>query len=244
MCLSRFLCWCPHVDTRGGVSIPLIRDFWVSIPEDAVAERVGYPSMDMVTGPAVDSIREMVFLAQTSGSPGILFAEHEFRLSGVEVQLDNGFVFSGEYLTENLENADLVVLVVMSIGAELQRQIESMSAEDPFNGFVLDAVAAYMTEAMSEMVWDGFARRYAEDGRSITSFLSPGTKDFSLQQQIVLFDILRPDRIGVQLSDSQLMWPAKSLSGIIGVGQRLLGAESAHDCSIGEQADGHLRGRK
>lgn len=228
----------------GVIKIPLVRDFWVDIPEDAVAERVGYPNMEMVTGPAAESIREMIVLAQTTGNPGILFEEHEFVLSGSGIQLDNGSVFSGKYLTAHLADADLLILVVMSIGSELQQKIESLSAEDPFNGYVLDAVASFMTETVSDMVWEGFARRYAEDGRHITSFLSPGTKDFTLQQQRVLFDILKPGRIGVQLSDSHLMWPAKSLSGIIGVGQRVVGAESAHDCSVCDRTDCFLRGRE
>jgi cobalamin-dependent methionine synthase I len=58
-------------------------------------------------------------------------------------------------------------------------------------------------------------------GLTISDRYSPGYCDWSVGEQQLLFTLMPKDFCGVSLSDSSLMKPIKSVSGIIGIGKEL-----------------------
>jgi hypothetical protein len=53
-------------------------------------------------------------------------------------------------------------------------------------------------------------------------YFEPGSGDWDIQQQKKIFNILKPEKIGVRLSPSFMMYPAKSLSWMRGSGHNLI----------------------
>lgn len=58
------------------------------------------------------------------------------------------------------------------------------------------------------------------DTSAATMLFSPGYCGWHVSGQKRLFESLRPDEIGIELSESFLMQPLKSVSGVIVVGPR------------------------
>lgn len=59
-----------------------------------------------------------------------------------------------------------------------------------------------------------------EKGLYCTSVWNPGQHGFAIQAQKEAFAVLRPEEIHLKLSESMLMIPAKSVSGVFGINKQ------------------------
>jgi cobalamin-dependent methionine synthase I len=83
---------------------------------------------------------------------------------------------------------------------------------------VLDAIGSGTAEKLANQVEEKI-KKIANTGNLITSRrFSPGYCDWKVNQQEMVFRALSNDTGGVRLTDSLLMMPRKSISGIIGIG--------------------------
>lgn len=128
-------------------------------------------------------------------------------------------------LPEIFPLADALVLFAVTVGAPLSGRItELFDAGDPALGAALDAVASEATVravARLELVLLDEARRVGaayEDTRVLS--YSPGYCGWGLTGQRALFRALGPEEIGISLTDSFLMEPLKSISGVAVMGPR------------------------
>lgn len=69
----------------------------------------------------------------------------------------------------------------------------------------------------------------------ITHSFSPGQSKIPIEMQTVIFDILNPSEIGVSLSDSLMMHPKKSVSGIFGI--QTVDKNPVRSCDLCELSD-------
>lgn len=67
-------------------------------------------------------------------------------------------------------------------------------------------------------------------GRGITCGLSPGSWDWSLQEQAVIFKLVEARSIGVTLNESMIMSPVKSFSVLYGIRKEFEIPDDEHDC--------------
>lgn len=127
------------------------------------------------------------------------------------VKID-GAEFRSSVLRKNLDQVERVFPFVITIGPALEKEIERTSN-------ILDQ---YSLDAIGNIAL-GKARQYLEDHIKTVyriekiSFMSPGSlKDWPLEEQKTLFSIIPAieESIGVKLSESLLMIPKKSVSGI------------------------------
>jgi hypothetical protein len=119
-----------------------------------------------------------------------------------------------------------LALFVATLGEALPARIRRLFDEDALaEAWMLDAVAS----AGADLLADRLAERYRlalvarglDDVRVLP--YSPGYCGWPTRGQRPLFDALRPEEIGVTLNDSCLMWPIKTVSGVL-----LAGPGEAH----------------
>jgi hypothetical protein len=120
--------------------------------------------------------------------------------------------FSSRVLAKNLEHIERVFPYVLTIGDLLEntaRSSESITAK-----LVLDAVGDLALGSALEHLQRHISGQY---GLETTSHMGPGQLDWPISQQRELFSILGcvKDKIGVTLTESLMMVPRKSISGII-----------------------------
>jgi hypothetical protein len=115
--------------------------------------------------------------------------------------------------------SDLAVFCVTlgaTIGDEIKRRF---SANDFAVASMLDAVASVAADTAADRVEAHFRSRLQEQGRlpGDTKVLrySPGYCGWHISGQGRLFDFLTPERIGVSLTETFLMRPLKSISGVL-----------------------------
>lgn len=152
------------------------------------------------------------------------------RVAYIESKDDGGVVidgipFTSRVLRVNLEQAHRVFPYVVTCGMELQEWADSI--DDILRRFWAETINEMALRVAIQVLNKHVAEKY-HPGR--TSVMSPGSLgEWPIQAQRPLFALLGDpkDAIGVRLTDSLLMIPTKSVSGI-----RFPTEESFESCQL------------
>ena len=189
-----------------------------------VLRTLGTPS-GADAGPRVERLAgEALNLLRAEAAPAGIASEIDVA-GFAEVYRGDGENDDPSLLPDIFPLADALALFAVTVGAPVSERITALfDAGDPALGAVLDAAAseaavlavehlerAVLEQAMS----DGLAD---EDTRILS--YSPGYCGWSLTGQRALFEALKPQEIGIRLTDSCLMEPLKSVSGVAVMGPR------------------------
>jgi hypothetical protein len=124
----------------------------------------------------------------------------------------SGKLLHSSILRKNLDPVERVFPFVLTLGGRLDDQIRK--TQDLLDQYYLDAVGVMALEAAGRHLKKHLQDRFA---LGKMSFMAPGSlPDWPIEEQRPLFDLLGDAKaaIGVRLTDSFLMLPAKSISGI------------------------------
>jgi hypothetical protein len=150
-----------------------------------------------------------------------------FRLLDVQKPEDrNDGLFVGDkffklqkIVTSQLRKSERAALFVSTIGKTMETWSKKLAAEgDATLSYLVDAVASATEEQTTDVLHDHIENQMHLRGLKITNRYSPGYCDWSVSEQHLLFSFFPPGFCGITLTDSALMVPIKSVSGIIGVG--------------------------
>lgn len=122
-------------------------------------------------------------------------------------------------VTGQIKKSTQAALFVATIGPAMEewsRQL--LRGDDPALGYIADVTASTEAEFVTDALHDHIRDKMQSLGLNITNRYSPGYCNWSVAEQHSLFSLLPKDFCGVTLSDSALMHPIKSVSGIIGIG--------------------------
>jgi hypothetical protein len=121
--------------------------------------------------------------------------------------------------------ADHLALFAVTLGDRIGGALEAcFAAEDFALAYTLDAMASAAADGIADLLERRFAALLKERGWSpphgAVLRYSPGYCGWDVSGQRQLFRYLEPARIGLTLTDSCLMQPLKSVSGVLIAGPR------------------------
>jgi hypothetical protein len=140
-----------------------------------------------------------------------------FKLYYIDEKLQDAVMVEGlrlksKVLRKNLDAVERLFPYVVSIGPGLEKAISETS--NPLEKYYLDVIGNIALTAVRQQLHDHLCSRFA---LKKISFMSPGSlPDWPLEAQSQLFQLL-PEveaALGVHLTESLLMVPIKSVSGI------------------------------
>ena len=132
------------------------------------------------------------------------------RLQGTEVALP------GNLARRMLADCRQVSLMACTLGAEFDRLMRAAQARDMARAVMLDACGSAWVESGCDAAEKELAARFP--GRYLTDRFSPGYGDLPLALQPAICAALDAGRrVGVQVTDTFLMNPSKSVTAVIGV---------------------------
>jgi hypothetical protein len=134
------------------------------------------------------------------------------------VQLDETVEFTSTQLAKTLKNAEEIVCFVGTIGTGVENEINRLLDKQKLaEAYILDAMASVAVENMIDRFQNLMEKRFGAEERAVTLRFSPGYCDWPVTQQKKLFNIFNPKQLNVELLDSCLMKPRKSVSGVFGI---------------------------
>jgi hypothetical protein len=146
----------------------------------------------------------------------------------------------GKIIAKQILGCDTVALFLATTGSYCEEKAEECFRNCDFlKGYIYDVAGSVIAEAAAAEV-SAYVRGKAEKGGlEITNRYSPGYCNWDVAEQHLLFPLLKGNKTGVELLDSSMMLPKKSIAGIIGVGKDA--SQSAYPCDICSMNDCYMR---
>ncbi|MFA7636189.1 MAG: vitamin B12 dependent-methionine synthase activation domain-containing protein [Monoglobales bacterium] len=120
-------------------------------------------------------------------------------------------------LKRNLEGMGRAVIFAATIGIGFDRLIAKYSALSPSKALIFQAIGAERVESLC----DAFNEEIVQEFIYTKPRFSPGYGDLPLEFQKDIFSLINPTKhIGIFLNDSLMMSPSKSVTAIIGIGDK------------------------
>jgi len=182
-----------------------------------------------------DAIQEAESLCEIHGA--FCFPEKsEFIANNSMISVDGIEFGIGKTLAKEFRNSTSVALFICTAGEGIsQRSQELLTGENPVLGYVFDILGSMIVETAAEKLQKEIRQIALSQGLSITNRYSPGYCKWSVADQHKLFSFFPPNCCGISLTDSALMHPIKSVSGMIGLGKEVKFRE--YTCDLCSQAD-------
>lgn len=137
---------------------------------------------------------------------------------GVELA-GSGVVLTGELAEKMLADCAQAVLLICTLGAGFEALLRAEQARSMARAAMLDACGSAWAEAGCDAAEQEISGRFPELHR--TDRFSPGYGDLPLALQKDICAVLdAPRRLGVQVTDSFLMNPSKSVTAVVGLSDR------------------------
>lgn len=142
------------------------------------------------------------------------------------ITLDLGRQICG-YIKESSQAA----LFLCTAGEDFTRLTNQLNEQgDIMEAYILDAIGSLTVEKAMDKIQYQLKSDMGRHGLKISNRYSPGYCNWPLYDQKPLFELIGENPTGIQLSDSCLMTPRKSVSGIISIGANLKHHE--YGCAI------------
>ncbi len=134
-------------------------------------------------------------------------------------ELDLGFArVKSAALAKNLVGCTHIVLFAATVGVGADRLIARYSRTQPSRSHIMQALGAQRVEALCDVFCGEVAEEAGKLGFGARPRFSPGYGDLSLEIQKDIFRALDVTRgIGVNLNESLIMFPTKSVTALIGL---------------------------
>jgi hypothetical protein len=141
-----------------------------------------------------------------------------------------GHVFNPtKTITTQFKTASSLALFICTAGPEISQLAKEVSDKgDPLLSYVFDIIGSVTVEKATDKVQNSLEDECKKMGLKISDRFSPGYCEWSVSEQQMLFDLMPKNFCGVSLSESSLMSPIKSVSGMIAIGQKL--ARKGYQC--------------
>ena len=128
----------------------------------------------------------------------------------------------GQIILRQLHGAEAYALFVCTSGVEYEAYQQRLKEEgDMVHIFIADALGSVIAEHCADVMERCLQESIDKLQWHHTNRFSPGYCGWHVSQQQLLFPRFEGHTCGVQLTDSSLMVPIKSVSGIIGIGQKV-----------------------
>ena len=125
----------------------------------------------------------------------------------------------GRIIERQLRGAEAYALFVCTAGTEYEVYQQRLKDEgDMVRVFIADALGSVIAERCADQMENALQESIDKLGWHHTNRFSPGYCGWHVSEQQLLFPLFQGHTCGVTLTDSSLMVPIKSVSGIIGVG--------------------------
>lgn len=151
--------------------------------------------------------------------PRVHFKKHKIhKISPGVVHLESDQRLKSPKLSRTMRDSQEIVCFVGTIGKGIEKEIKKLMKQKRLSeAYVLDAMGSVMVENLVQQFQSKLRKHYKAQNKAVSLPFSPGYCDWPVTEQRKLFQLMEPQKVGVELTDSCLMKPRKSISGVVGL---------------------------
>jgi len=145
-----------------------------------------------------------------------------FSVKEGKITVDDTVLEIGVQLCGYIKEATKVALFVCTAGEYFTTKTNALNnAGDIMEGYILDAIGSLTVEKAMDKIQQQLAETVKPENQKISNRYSPGYCNWHLSGQEFLFKLIGENRTGISINSSCLMTPRKSVSGLIGIGEKI-----------------------
>ncbi len=146
----------------------------------------------------------------------------------------------GKIIYNHIKNADQVLLFLATLGHDFDHFSKAyFNAGDPYKGYLVDTIGSVTIETALDWMVDDIDEQLSFSGQRSTNRFSPGYCQWDIKEQEKLFSFFPCNFLNVDLLPSQLMRPMKSVSGFMGIGEKV--KKMQYTCHLCDQENCIMR---
>jgi len=205
----------------------------INIDKGRILTRIGYSDDYEPSARIISLVDDYIDNYHDLLSPAY---SHKIRdiesVDGNCVTIGDSIVLESKVLSRLLERCERVAVFALTIGNYLEDLVAYLAENGLIlQATVLDAVGSGTVEKLAAQVEGKIRVNAGIEGMVTSRRFSPGYCDWEVSQQELVFRTLDGDMAGIRLTESMLMIPRKSISGIIGIGRPENDIENYNPCS-------------
>lgn len=136
-----------------------------------------------------------------------------------QLRIGSMLLNTGRVITNAMKEASRYAFFLVTIGKEFDQYCERLKkSDDMLRMFIADAFGSVLAEATVTYCMRRLSFAAAFVQMKTSNNYSPGYCDWLLDEQKKIFSLFPETAIDIRLTDSCLMLPVKSVSGIVGIG--------------------------
>lgn len=189
------------------------------IKTDELIRHLGGSKRQRLSRPLRTKLQNSIPKLRKIMKPRLFYHTKRIKLIEKEyVSLNEGPVFKSPKLARTLRDSEEVICFITTVGGEIDSEINTMMRHGRLSeAYVLDALGSVAVESVAEKFHQYVETRCREEDKAVTLRFSPGYCDWPIIEQKKLFGLFDSDMTGIQLQDSCLMIPRKSISAVFGL---------------------------
>ena len=199
----------------------ILDDIKLEIPQE-----IGRDFLEKVMGASINAPMERLLEKKTSLcieniAPKAIYDRFEIdRVNGDQVYFESGNIFDGPNISKILTGSKIAILYILTLGNRVDEIInEESKSGDTLATIIMDTITTSLLEILGDFVGGKIKMEGKEQQNwGATCAYSPGQYKWTIEEQKKLFKMVDGKRIGVELNESYLMVPFKSVSGVYGFG--------------------------
>jgi hypothetical protein len=165
-----------------------------------------------------------------------IFHEVQFNNASKSVDINHINFQINKIVYGQLKKSDSLAIFLCTAGEEIGiRSRKAMQERDLLKGYVFDVVGSEIVEAAADIMQNELEKEVISSRKKITNRFSPGYCGWNVSEQHKLFQLVPDNFCRIRLTESALMDPVKSISGIIGIGENV--KMLPYTCSLCDMKD-------
>ena len=161
----------------------------------------------------------------------IVYNSPQFNPEDNTITLCSTVLNVGKVVWQSLKHSSELALFSATCGDKIEKYSKQLMKQgQALEGLITDLIGSTITEAIVDYLHDHIKNIAFMKGIEVSNRYSPGYCNWNVSDQHKLFSLLKNYTCGISLTESSLMLPVKSVSGIIGLGKNL--KRIAYKCNI------------
>jgi len=166
----------------------------------------------------------------------IIYDSVQFNSTDKSVEINNICFQVNRIVFGQIKKSSSIAIFLCTAGEEIgRRSREAMQERDLLKGYVYDVVGSEVVETAANLMENELEKAMTSAGKKITNRYSPGYCGWNVSEQHKLFQLIPENFCGIRLTQSALMDPVKSVSGIIGIGVNV--KHNPYTCNLCDMKD-------
>jgi hypothetical protein len=193
----------------------------LEIPPDIGRDFLGKIMGAAINAPMERLLKEKTSLCVENMTPQAIFDRFKIeRVDGDLVYFESGNMFNGPHISKILTGSKTAILYIYTLGNRVDQIIvKENQSGDTLAAIIMDTITTSLLDTLGDFVGERIKKEGIEQQNwGATCSYSPGQYKWTIEEQKKIFEMVDGKSIGVELNDSYLMVPFKSISGVYGFG--------------------------